>query len=271
MHSSLWMRLQRCSSVATIFGPPPRKQLVWAPGQGVTATTSSRRAPGGPLQPRGPPPRSRGLRGPRYATAEVCSQATSFESCHSEILDQIRSQNKILQKLAESIQMVQTQMKDSSREVESKLESVQFGFSELKSESKSSLKNLSWEVESSMKNLSREVEFKLESVQLGYSELKLESRSSLKNLIAWGWIELEELIAWGWIEHEELIAGGWIELEELIAWGWIELEEFIAWGWIQVGISSVGIFRTEIRDWTATKPDDQLLCSNIRDFYRVLI
>ena len=49
------------SSVATIFGPP-RKQLVWAPGQGVTATTSSWRAPGGPLQPRGPP-RGRGACG----------------------------------------------------------------------------------------------------------------------------------------------------------------------------------------------------------------
>ena len=55
----------RTSSVAMIFGPT-RKQLVWAPGQGVTATTSWW-APGGPLQPRGPP-RSRGLRGPRYAT-----------------------------------------------------------------------------------------------------------------------------------------------------------------------------------------------------------
>ena len=35
----------------------PRKQIVWAPrpGQGVTATTSFWRAPGGPLQPRGPP------------------------------------------------------------------------------------------------------------------------------------------------------------------------------------------------------------------------
>ena len=41
------------SSVATIFGPT-RKQLVWAPGQGVTATTSSWRAPCEPLQPRGP-------------------------------------------------------------------------------------------------------------------------------------------------------------------------------------------------------------------------
>ena len=49
------------SSVATIFGPP-RKQLVWASGQGVTETTSSGRAPGGPLQPRGPP-RGRGACG----------------------------------------------------------------------------------------------------------------------------------------------------------------------------------------------------------------
>ena len=44
------------------FRPPPRKQLVWAPGQEVTATTSSCRAPGGPLQPRGPP-RGRGACG----------------------------------------------------------------------------------------------------------------------------------------------------------------------------------------------------------------
>ena len=46
------------SSVATIFGPP-RKQIVWAHGQGVTATTSSWQAPGGPLagpfSPAGPP------------------------------------------------------------------------------------------------------------------------------------------------------------------------------------------------------------------------
>ena len=49
------------SGVATIFGPPC-KQLVWAPGQMVTATTSSWRAPGGPLQPRWPP-RGRGACG----------------------------------------------------------------------------------------------------------------------------------------------------------------------------------------------------------------
>ena len=62
--SGRWRRFQSCrrfSSVASIFGPP-RKQLVWAPGQGVTATTSSWRAPGGPLQPRGPP-RGRGACG----------------------------------------------------------------------------------------------------------------------------------------------------------------------------------------------------------------
>ena len=41
------------SSVATIFAPPPRKQFVWAPGQGVTATTSSWRAPSTPRAPRG--------------------------------------------------------------------------------------------------------------------------------------------------------------------------------------------------------------------------
>ena len=45
----------------------PRKQLVWAPGQGVTATTSSWRAPVSPFSPAAPR-RSRGLRGPRYAT-----------------------------------------------------------------------------------------------------------------------------------------------------------------------------------------------------------
>ena len=49
----------------------PRELLVWASGQEVTATTSFWRAPGGPLQPRGRPPRSRGLRGPRYATVRV--------------------------------------------------------------------------------------------------------------------------------------------------------------------------------------------------------
>ena len=52
---------RRSSGVAMIFGPP-RKQLVWAPGEGFTATTSSWRAPGGPLQPRGPP-RGRGACG----------------------------------------------------------------------------------------------------------------------------------------------------------------------------------------------------------------
>ena len=45
----------------------PRQQLVWDPGQGVTATSSSWRALAGPFSPTGPP-RSRGLRGPRYAT-----------------------------------------------------------------------------------------------------------------------------------------------------------------------------------------------------------
>ena len=54
-------RTKIVSSVATIFGAP-RKQLVWVHGQGVTTTTSSRRAPGGPLQPRGPP-RGRGVCG----------------------------------------------------------------------------------------------------------------------------------------------------------------------------------------------------------------
>ena len=65
---------------------------------------------------------------------EMCSQAPSFESDHSEISDQIRSQNKILENLAESIQTVQTQMENLSREVESKLETVQLGYSELKSQ-----------------------------------------------------------------------------------------------------------------------------------------
>ena len=71
------------SGVATIFGPP-RKQLVWAPGQGVMATASSWWAPGGPLRaPSAPraPPRSRGLRGPRYATAdEMAKQNGDKES-----------------------------------------------------------------------------------------------------------------------------------------------------------------------------------------------
>ena len=40
------------SGVATIFGPPC-KQLVWAPGQMVTATTSSWQAPSAPRAPRG--------------------------------------------------------------------------------------------------------------------------------------------------------------------------------------------------------------------------
>ena len=42
------------SSVATIFGPPSKKTFLgpWSRG---TTTTSSQRAPGGPLQPRGPP------------------------------------------------------------------------------------------------------------------------------------------------------------------------------------------------------------------------
>ena len=34
---------------------------------------------------------------------EMCSRVPSFESGHSEISDQIRSQNKILEKLAEFI------------------------------------------------------------------------------------------------------------------------------------------------------------------------
>ena len=47
----------------------PRKLLVWASGQEVTATTSFWRAPG-PFSLAGPP-RSRGLRGPRYATVSM--------------------------------------------------------------------------------------------------------------------------------------------------------------------------------------------------------
>ena len=43
---------QPTSDVATIFGTP-RQQLVWAPGQGVRATTSSWRAPSAPRAPRG--------------------------------------------------------------------------------------------------------------------------------------------------------------------------------------------------------------------------
>ena len=49
----------------------PRQQLVWAPGQGFTATSSSWRALAGPFSPPPPPPRSRGLRGPRYATEQM--------------------------------------------------------------------------------------------------------------------------------------------------------------------------------------------------------
>ena len=116
---------------------------------------------------------------------EMCSRVPSFESGHSEISDQIQSQNKILGKLAESIQTVHTEIKNLSREVESKLESVQLGYSELRSEI-DQLRNLtinsSHKVESKIKNLSREVESKIESVQLQNLELKSESKSSLKNL-----------------------------------------------------------------------------------------
>ena len=46
---------------------------------------------------------------------EMCSQAPSFESDHSQISDQIRSQNKILEKLVDSIQTVQARMNDFSQ------------------------------------------------------------------------------------------------------------------------------------------------------------
>ena len=57
------------SGVTTIFGPPPTTCLgPWPRGYGDYFALAG---PGGPLQPRGAPagpPRSRGLRGPRYAT-----------------------------------------------------------------------------------------------------------------------------------------------------------------------------------------------------------
>ena len=94
----------------------------------------------------------------------MCSQAPTFESGHSVISDQIQTQNKILEKLAESIQTaVQTEMHKLSQKFES------------------NLNDLSQVVESNMKNLSREVESKLESVQFGYSELKSEIEQ-LRNL-----------------------------------------------------------------------------------------
>ena len=65
------MKLSETSGVATIFGPP-RQQLVWAPDQGVTATTSSWQAPSAPRAP------SRS-QGPRYATVRnTMSIALSF-------------------------------------------------------------------------------------------------------------------------------------------------------------------------------------------------
>ena len=83
---------------------------------------------------------------------EMCSQGRSFERGHSEISDQIRSQNEILEKLVELIQKMQIEMNDVSREVESNL-----------------------------KNLSQEVESKWESVQSGYSKLELEMRIRMNN------------------------------------------------------------------------------------------
>ena len=128
--------------------------------------------------------------------SEKCSRVSSSECGHLEISDQIRSQRKILENVAKSIQTMKTpiddlshevesNVKNLSREIESKLESVQLQYSELKSECKSSMKSLSHDVESNLKNLSRhvgssmmnlsrEVESKLESVQLGSSKLKFE-------------------------------------------------------------------------------------------------
>ena len=51
----------------------PRKQLVWAPGQGFTATTSSWRDPSTPRAPL----RSRGLRGPRIYYTPLSPLPTS--------------------------------------------------------------------------------------------------------------------------------------------------------------------------------------------------
>ena len=88
--------------------------------------------------------------------AEMCPQAPSFESGHSEISHQIRSQTKILEKLAESIQKEQIQIQNLSHEVES------------------NVNNLSNKVDSNVKNLSRDFESKLESVQSGFSKLESE-------------------------------------------------------------------------------------------------
>ena len=54
--------------------------------------------------------------------SEMSSQVSEFESCRPGISDQIRSQNKMLEKLFEAFQKMQEQMKNLSREVESKLE-----------------------------------------------------------------------------------------------------------------------------------------------------
>ena len=64
------LRFAVASSVAMIFAL--RKHIVWAPGQGVTATTSWR-APGGPLQSR--PPRDR-----RVCGALATSLAAAWET-----------------------------------------------------------------------------------------------------------------------------------------------------------------------------------------------
>ena len=50
----MMLESQAISSVATSFGST-RKQIVWAPGQGVIMLNFSWRAPSGPLQHRGPP------------------------------------------------------------------------------------------------------------------------------------------------------------------------------------------------------------------------
>ena len=62
------------SGVATIFGPPANNVF------GSLAKWLRRLLlPGGLLQPRGPP-RSRGLRGPRYATDYVSSSMSELMS-----------------------------------------------------------------------------------------------------------------------------------------------------------------------------------------------
>ena len=79
------MTARWCSGVATIFGPP-RKLLVWASGQEVTATNFFLEGPCRALSASRAPPRSRGLRGSRYATAVVVMLSTSLVDCLMHLL-----------------------------------------------------------------------------------------------------------------------------------------------------------------------------------------